>query len=135
MKSNRYIIDPIQIGEECFRFSAYPKSLEDAQARCESEGSNLVSVVSWKLQRELVEMIKEKRKKFESFKEATAFWIGAKFDDLRGGYHWPYHSQEFDRYTNWLGGEEGISNQLTESMSIALVTAFLQDLVALVIAA
>ena len=101
---------PNQIGDQCFRVSAYTKYLEGAQERCESEGANLASITSQELQNALKELIKDKMERLESFKNVQHFWIGAHFDKYIGEWTWPHSYEKFSSYKRWLDGVEGEIN-------------------------
>ena len=82
------------------RVSAYPKSFDDARARCETEGSDLTYIVDQSMQDGIEALIAKKKALFKHFEDTDYFWLGGIVNNQKE-WSWISTFQTFTEYTNW----------------------------------
>lgn len=100
-----------QIGEYCFRISAYEETLEAADRACEAEGAFLAYIPDNFVQNELREEIERKKSKYDHFAETEHYWLGAYLTrDYGTEFEWKYYDFPMATYSNWRSGIKGASS-------------------------
>ncbi len=91
-----------QIGEYCFRISPVKETYQDAEKQCESEMAHLAFINSEELQQGIEGVLATKKSRFDFYKDATDFWLGARLEVHKTTqWEWKRGWRPMKAYTNW----------------------------------
>lgn len=90
-----------QVGDLCFRISAYPETYASAQLRCEGEGSTLAFIPSKEIQESLEVVLTEKVEKYSYFSSLHNYWLGAFPNPALDDWSWHGFEKPLSGYANW----------------------------------
>ena len=114
----KLIFSFLQIADQCFRISPYPKSFDDARDRCIAEGSKLAYILNSDYVDELEELMEFLMDQVSVYLSIEKMWLGGAplpTDE----WFWMAHYQPFDTFDNWNSDPECLTEGCNEDMRIA----------------
>ena len=96
----------IQVGDRCYRLSAFPLTFNDAAAACDDDGADLAEVTASHVHAGLRGLVNDKWRLFKHFRGADDFWIGLELGD-GGRWRWRKEGNQVGEYQRWQGDREG----------------------------